>query len=229
MEGLEFVRTVDGNSVTLQATTQTVIKTDAVSHQMANAVTQEVNKTLGNAFSGVTNQQTGLSYTASYNSSVVTAGDDKNSIVISIQDFVTNEKGGYINGTNAGNSQSGVIQVSALDMSNISTNPNEYTPACTPRSVGEIAGTISHELPHQAGKLVHPWESNQPADISQKNADGTRSNVPGGVIVTNLMNSGGNPDSRLATNSGRSTLTPGQITAIDQKVQSDINEKKKNN
>jgi RHS repeat-associated protein len=229
LEGLEFARKVDANCVTFQITTQTVLNTNAVSPQMANAINQNVNKTLGNAFSGVTDQQTGVSYSASYNSNVVATGDAKNSIVVSIQDFVTDEKGGYINGTNAGNSQSGIISVAALDMSNVSKIPGAYEPACTPRSAVEIGATIAHELPHEAGKLGHPWDPNQPSDILQNCPDGTRSNVSNKVIVNNVMNSGGNPDPKLATNSGRTTLTPGQVNAIDQKVQSDINEKKKNN
>ena len=226
LEGLEFARKVDANCVTFQVTTQTVFNTNNVCPEMSNAINQQVNKTLGNAFSGVTDQQTGLSYSASYNSTVVATGDDKNSIVVSIQDFVTDKKGGYINGTNSGNSQSGIIQVSALDMSNI---PGSNEPKCIPRSAEAIGGTIAHELPHEAGKLGHPWDPNQPADILQDCPDKTRSNVPGNVIYTNLLNSGGNPNPGLGTNTGRSTLTPGQVKVIDQKVQSDVNDKKKNN
>ena len=229
LEGLEFARKVEANCVSFQITTQTVLNANAVSPQMANAITQNVNKTLGNAFSGVTDQQSGLSYSANYSSSVVSTGDSKNSIVVNIQDFVTDSKGGYINGTNAGNSQSGIITVAALDMSNKSKIPGEYEPKCTPRSVEDIGSTIAHELPHQAGKLGHPWDVNQPADISQYNADGNRSGVSANTIHTNLLNSGGNPNPGIGANTGRTTLTPGQVNVIDQKVQSEVNDKKKNN
>ena len=98
----------------------------------------------------------------------------------------------------------------------------------------ELAGTIGHEDNHLAGQ-GHPWESGQPADIAQYGQNGYNPapyaiNVPSGVtnetIKTNLQNSAGNPIPYLKTTGNeRSTLTLGQVKAIDKKVQEETRPK----
>jgi RHS repeat-associated protein len=223
LEGLEFTRTVEGKSITLSATTQSVNKTTMVSNDYINRVNVEVNRQMGELFNK-RNSQTGNSYSANYNSTIVESGDYDNTIVA---EFYNNM--GEKNGDNGSNTQSGRIRVGVMEEVTMTDQDRKSTTYSYIRQESEVATTIIHEMLHGTGAkhVFVPNGNGVPADIAQYNSDGTRSNVPDETIKSNVLNSGANKDKKLANTDKRDNLSLGQIEAADARIKSEIDKKQK--
>ncbi len=200
LEGLEWIRSTDGNNVHYDVKVQIVNSANLNNEQIT-----EIADKIKNEFDATYSQIEGYTATMSYEIVNEATADYTIDIVKQINESKENKDGGIMH-TNGQTDKFANTKKNTIKLSAYNSKGRE-------RSASAISGTALHELGHSAG-LTHPWESKiEPvSDINQNSGK-----VDNKTIKQNIMNSDANPKPSLRSTNGRS-LTDQQIKEIDKVV-----------